>query len=201
MSETILQPANNGIIPRSTYGFAFLSLSQSHIYHTRQLANNAIVSRSDAAAPSTSLYHNNLSQGYIHIVLPMSPQATPHTTPHIPPPLYPQINPPSVLPPPPSKMCILHTLTFYDCQHTKTQTIPCSLFWTELISGEIRRKNASLCALKTAKSENLAGACPNCYIRDYPLLVNENFTNRTAAEAEALEGGGEDGGWTPESGA
>lgn len=80
-------------------------------------------------------------------------------------------------------MCLLHTLTFYDCQCSKTQTIPCPAFWTATEYGD----TASLCVTKDVKSENLAGACVNCYIKDYPLLVNENFTNRTAAEAWALE--------------
>jgi len=45
--------ANNGIVP-STEEFASLSLSQSYWYRVRQLANNAIVSRSDEAVPSVS---------------------------------------------------------------------------------------------------------------------------------------------------
>jgi len=87
-------------------------------------------------------------------------------------------------------MCLLHTLTFYDCLCTKTQTIPCPAFWTAIEFGD----HASLCALKAAKTETLAGACVNCYIKDYPLLVNENFVNRTAAEALASESGEESGG-------
>jgi hypothetical protein len=86
-------------------------------------------------------------------------------------------------------MCLLHTLTFYDCLCTKTQTIPCPAFWTAIEFGD----HASLCALKAAKTETLAGACVNCYIKDYPLLLDEKFTNRTAAEALALESGEESG--------
>jgi len=87
-------------------------------------------------------------------------------------------------------MCLLHTTTFYDCLCTKTQTIPCATFWTAIEFGD----HASLCTSKAVKTETLAGACVNCYIKDYPLLVNENFTNRTAAEGLALESGEESGG-------
>jgi len=93
-------------------------------------------------------------------------------------------------------MCLLHTLTFYDCLCTKTQTIPCPSFWTAIEYGD----NASLCATKAAKSETLAGACVNCYIKDYPLLVDEKFTNRTAAEALAAESAAESDGSMAEEG-
>lgn len=45
-----------------------------------------------------------------------------------------------------------------------------------------RHPSNSVTRPRSASRETKAGACVNCYIKDYPLLVNENHTNRTAAE-------------------